>query len=355
MVDEKMKMTKPPRFGPPEKGPAVTIIIPVFNNAETIIPLLDSLACQTIPADEIIVVDDGSTDRTAELVENYPIPVKILRLEKNSGPSVARNKGVETASNEIIFFLDSDVVVDSEAVGEIKSVFQDPEVKAINGLMKGEPLNTGWSVWYKCLVELAWGDFVNQWDCSSTCLNTRIGGIRRSVFLRAGGFDPYYTKPLVEDHEFGQRLVKHCKIMYDKNLRAYHHFSDFRQTVRNYWDRTQALLKLLWTTPGASTDKGGASRSSALEFLVGAALLVSLMLSPWFGAWLSAILLFLFMSLSYRSLKYCFRIKGTVFYFYSVFLHAFYGFVVTLAGAKAFWSHKVSRLKLKSGNNFSRR
>ena len=330
-----------PKLGRPEEGPKVTAIIPVFNNSRTILPLLDSLEKQSLAPDEVIVVDDASTDNTAELAAAHPLGVKVVRLSQNSGPSAARNAGVEAASGDVIMFLDSDVVVDRNSVEEIKSVFSDLDVAAVNGLMKPEPLNSGLAVWYKCLVEYAWGDFIPQWDDSSNCINARIGGIRREVFQSVGGFDNSYHKPSVEDHEFGQRLVKYHKIIYDSNLQAWHHFSDFRQTVRNYWNRTQELLAMPWSTPGTSTDRGGASTASALEFLVGAVFMLSLILIPIISWWTSAIFFIVFLTISYKSLKYCLKVKGPLFYIYCLFIHAFYGLVVTLAGVTAFWRYRI--------------
>lgn len=334
-------MEKSPKLGPPEAGSAVTAVIPVYNNAGTILPLLDSIAGQTIVPEEVVVVDDASTDNTGDLAAAHSLGVRVVRLERNSGPSVARNAGVEAAANEIVFFLDSDIVLDSKAVEEVKQVFHDPDVSVLNGMMKDRPLNTGWTVWYKCLVEHAWGDFVPQWDRSSTCLNTRIGAIRKSAFRKAGGFDPKYKKPAVEDHEFGQRLSRNYDIIFDKNLQAYHHFSNFKQTARNYWKRTRELLEMLWNTPGGSTDKGGASVGSAIEFIFGAIWLVSLPLLFTLLWFIPIFLLVVFSFVSYKSLKYCLNRKGILFYLFSLCLHAVYGFIVTSAAFLAFVRYKL--------------
>lgn len=327
-----------PRLGDPKRGPFVTALIPAYNNASTILPLLDSLAAQSTPADEVLVIDDGSTDATAALAEAHPIRPRVERLARNSGPSAARNAGVQATQDKagsVILFLDSDVTLPPDVVAETKSVFCDPHIQAVNGIMVPPPLNPSPATWYKCLVEHSWGYSAEQWNSSATCLNTRIGAIRREAFLAVGGFDDSYRKPSVEDHEFGLRFTRNHSILLDRNLNARHHFSGFTRTVRNYWDRTTELLELLWSHPKAKTDKGGASKSSAWEFLLGAVLWACIALSPLFGHWLAVVVLLLFALTSWKSLHFCLSEKGWGFFAYCLLLHSVYGLVVTLAGATA--------------------
>jgi glycosyltransferase involved in cell wall biosynthesis len=339
-------MITTPRTAPPQLGPKVTAVIPVHNNASTILPLLDSLARQTIPPDEVVVVDDASKDETASLVLEHPLRVRLIRLEINSGPSMARNVGVEAAEGDVILFLDSDVEADPGCVAEVKSVFYDQSVDALNGMMHDQPLNNGWAVWYKCLVEHAWGDFMPQWDNTPNCLNARIGAIRRNMFLEVGGFDLRYKKPDVEDHHFGLCFTQTRRIVFDRNLKAFHHFSNFSQTAINYWKRTRSMLKLLWSFPHAKTDNSGASQRSAFEFLTGTALLVSLPAAYWIGPWPACVLLSCFLVMSHKSLRHCLRKKGPVFYAFAVALHAVYGAIVTCAGIYTLLEVKVlPRLK----------
>ena len=89
--------------------PLVSVVIPTYNREGTICDCLDSVCNQTYPNIEIIVVDDCSTDNTKEIILNYKDSrVKYYRLQSNSGACVARNKGVELASGDIVAFQDSD-------------------------------------------------------------------------------------------------------------------------------------------------------------------------------------------------------------------------------------------------------
>ena len=91
-------------------SPLVSIVIPTFNRRDQVLQALESIANQSYPHLETIVVDDASTDDTIEAIEarHFPMPVQIVRLDKNSGPSEARNRGISRATGNYIAFLDSD-------------------------------------------------------------------------------------------------------------------------------------------------------------------------------------------------------------------------------------------------------
>ncbi len=90
-----------------EVSNAVSVIIPAYNSEQYIRRAIDSVLAQTHPASEIIVVDDGSTDNTCEMVQRYGPPVRYL-YQANAGPGAARNTGIQAAKGEWIAFLDSD-------------------------------------------------------------------------------------------------------------------------------------------------------------------------------------------------------------------------------------------------------
>lgn len=88
-------------------APRISVVIPVYNRAHTIAGALESVLRQTRDAHEILVVDDGSTDHTAEIVDSYSPRVRRL-TQTNQGPGKARNAGVENATGDYVAFLDSD-------------------------------------------------------------------------------------------------------------------------------------------------------------------------------------------------------------------------------------------------------
>jgi len=87
--------------------PTVSVIVPVFNDAAYLAEALDSVFGQTRPVDEVIVIDDGSTDGSDRVAEGYLPRITLVRQE-NQGISSARNAGLKVARGEMIAFLDAD-------------------------------------------------------------------------------------------------------------------------------------------------------------------------------------------------------------------------------------------------------
>ncbi len=88
-------------------SPTVSLVIPAYNAEAYLREALDSAFAQTRPPDEVIVVDDGSGDRTPEIAASYGDRVRLLR-QPNRGEAAARNTGVRVARGDLIAFLDAD-------------------------------------------------------------------------------------------------------------------------------------------------------------------------------------------------------------------------------------------------------
>ena len=86
---------------------SVSVVIPAYNAAEHITRAIDSVLAQTRRADEIIVIDDGSADNTADIVKRYGAELKYI-YQDNAGAGQARNAGIDAAKSEWIAFLDAD-------------------------------------------------------------------------------------------------------------------------------------------------------------------------------------------------------------------------------------------------------
>jgi glycosyltransferase involved in cell wall biosynthesis len=95
------------RFG--HAGPTVSVCIGAYNRARDIRACIDSVLTQTRPADEVIVVDDASTDGTCEILESYGDRIILIKRQTNSGICpITRNQAAQAATGELIAFLDSD-------------------------------------------------------------------------------------------------------------------------------------------------------------------------------------------------------------------------------------------------------
>jgi len=118
--------------------PTLTIVIPAYNEEDTIHSCVVAAVNQTVPADEIIIVDNRSTDRTpeilAELVAQYPhAPIRVLRQDELQGLVPTRNVGFNAVTSDIIGRIDSDAVVEPNWVENVKKLFSDPRVDAGTG------------------------------------------------------------------------------------------------------------------------------------------------------------------------------------------------------------------------------
>lgn len=109
------------------KDPKASFVIPVFNGQAFLAETIQSCIEQTQPRIEIIVVDDGSTDGTADILTHFQYldeRVKVIRLDKNQGRSNARNTGIESAKSEIILTLDADDINFTDRVEKTLKYFK---------------------------------------------------------------------------------------------------------------------------------------------------------------------------------------------------------------------------------------
>ncbi len=111
----------------PESKPLVSAIITTHNRADLLPRALDSVIVQSYENMEIIIVDDGSTDRTPEVIDEYQEQVSLnyIRLEKSVGACRARNKGIEAASGEFVAGLDDDDKWHQDRIKELVAAYSD--------------------------------------------------------------------------------------------------------------------------------------------------------------------------------------------------------------------------------------
>jgi|TARA_B100002003_G_C14155263_1_gene556075 glycosyltransferase involved in cell wall biosynthesis len=223
----------------------VSIIIPIYNRYEELKKLLHSIYTHCKESNyETIVVDDYSEVDFQKLKEVYGI--KLIRLKKNSGPSVARNIGASNATGDLLLFLDSDVVVDFDVVSYCeKKHLENPQLVSIFGIYKKESINKGFIPEYKALFDHY--VFLGKDGEFTAIFNTASGTIKKEVFKEFAGFAEDYKNADVEDIEFGYRIVKKYPqgIQYDLGFQVYHHFPYLNTLLKNYYRRTYEWILLL--------------------------------------------------------------------------------------------------------------
>jgi len=114
-----------------KKPLTLSIVIPVYNEQNHLKACLDAITAQTVKPDEVIVVDNNSTDDSIKIAKSYPF-VKLI-YEKKPSVLFARNAGFNTAKSDLIGRIDADTVLAADWVKRAKSLMTDPDIFAVTG------------------------------------------------------------------------------------------------------------------------------------------------------------------------------------------------------------------------------
>jgi glycosyltransferase involved in cell wall biosynthesis len=218
----------------------ISVVVPTYNRAVTLRRALISIQAQTLQPDEVIVVDDGSTDNTSAVLADFPT-VRILRLDRTLGAAGARNAGVRYASSHCIAFLDSDDAWEPSKLDQQLRALESPAAPDLvctgvivttcagttvrHGLAAMSPA-TGWT----------FREFQTYPFAPSTWL------IRRSVFAAVGFFDE--TLPNCEDLDLLARMSgRHRMQLLAEPLVRKHNLPD---SLDSNVARTAASLEILF-------------------------------------------------------------------------------------------------------------
>jgi len=223
-----------------DKDPKLSIIIPTFNSESTIRRCLLSLISQSYPREkyEIILVDDGSEDRTVQVANEVGTDIIILRKQRG-GPGDARNVGVKQARGKFLGFIDSDCEAKKDWIKTIIEELQTLE--AIGGpISNGNPHSK--NAWAEYFIEFGGFD-KNKKRSLVRFFPTCNGACRRDIFLKVGGFN---KTPTGEDVLLGNSLTRAgVKLTFIPELQI-HHFC--RTTVNKVLSNTKKLGKGLVIT-----------------------------------------------------------------------------------------------------------
>ncbi|MGX7825783.1 glycosyltransferase family 2 protein [Actinokineospora sp. 24-640] len=218
----------------------VSVIVPNYNGAATLPLCLASVAAQTHPDIELIVSDDASTDDSAAVAAAHG--ARVVRGTVNGGCAVARNAGVAAASGEVLFFLDSDVAIEPDAVARAVGLLAaDPAVGGVCGVEDPEPLLPGGSV--KRFRAMQY----HYWSISSegpiSFLFPNICAIRAEVFARTGPFNAALRH--TEEVDYGHRINRAHVLLLTSAVRGRHdHDARLAVLLRKLFHRGRMRIPL---------------------------------------------------------------------------------------------------------------
>ncbi len=198
----------------------ISVVIPLYNKSKSILNTIKTVLDQSCLPNEIVIVNDGSTDGSEEIVEKMNHPLIVLIHQKNAGVSAARNKGIETAKNEWIAFLDADDVWNPEYIKEIKSLaksYPDCNVFATAYILQDYLGNNKSIVLNKIPFKETTGKLTNYFEvasCSHPPLWSSAIVVKRTALLAIKGFPSCISSG--EDLLTWAALAKQYHIAYSK-------------------------------------------------------------------------------------------------------------------------------------------
>lgn len=221
----------------------LSVIVPVHNAHGTLADCLAGLRRSSRVPDQVIVVDDGSTDDSMQIACSWGATLVSTPQARPRGAAWARNRGVDTASGDVLVFIDADVVVHTDTLARMVAEFEEaPTLSALFGSYDEQPLCTDIPSRFKNLLH----HYVHQHGKrAASSFWTGCGAVKRGAFLTLGGFDESYARPSIEDIELGVRLYRAgCEIRLCPEIQATHLK---RWTLLNLWHTDIFARAVPWT------------------------------------------------------------------------------------------------------------
>ena len=265
-----------------------SVIIPAFNAEETIDLTLKALKAQKNVEDfEIIVVDDGSKDRTAEIVDRYP--VKLIKQE-NSGPASARNRGVEAAAADIVLFTDSDCIPAEDWVEKMTAPFADEEISGVKGIYISKKksiiariIQLEFEERFLMLKKLKFIDFVDSYSAA----------FRKEAFLSVGGFDTSFPKADNEDVDLSYKLANAgYKMVFQPEAVVEHlgHPESISRYIKLKFSRGYWRTAVYKRHPGKAYKDSYTPQTLKFQIMLSAMVIISLPFALYYGNWIPSII-----------------------------------------------------------------
>ncbi|MGW1933335.1 bifunctional polysaccharide deacetylase/glycosyltransferase family 2 protein [Streptomyces sp. NPDC001919] len=250
-------------WGAPVTEP-VTVLVPAYNERECIANTLNSLAASDY-AIEVLVIDDGSTDGTADIVEEMDLPFVRLIRQANGGKSSALNTGIAAASYDIIVMMDGDTVFEPSTVRELVQPFGDPTIGAVAGNAKVGNRDSLIGAWQHIEYVLGHNLDRRMYDMLNVIptIPGAVGAFRREALRRVGGMS---DDTLAEDTDITMAvLCDGWRIVYAERARAW---TEAPASLQQLWSQryrwSYGSMQAMWKHRRAVTSRGPAGRFGRL-------------------------------------------------------------------------------------------
>ncbi|MFC8516617.1 glycosyltransferase [Streptomyces sp. NPDC057257] len=268
------------RWGPPVTEP-VSVLVPAYNEAKCIENTVRSLMASEHPV-EVIVVDDGSSDGTARIVEAMGLPnVRVVR-QLNAGKPAALNRGLANARHDIIVMMDGDTVFEPATVRELVQPFGDPRVGAVAGNAKVGNRDSLIGAWQHIEYVMGFNLDRRMYDILR-CMPTipgAVGAFRRSALERVGGMS---DDTLAEDTDITMAMHRDgWRVVYAEKARAW---TEAPESVQQLWSQryrwSYGTMQAIWKHRRALVDRGPSGRFGRVGLpLVSLFMVVAPLLAP---------------------------------------------------------------------------
>jgi len=276
-------------------GPAVSIVVAAYGRREKTLACVRSILAQDVAAGggpthlaiDLVFVDDGSPDGTADAVEavldRAQFATQVLRNERNLGANASRNRGVRAARGELIAFLDSDCIAETDWIRRLVAPFRDPTVGAASGLVDDLPATNVWELAFHGTHRLPRAGDVSRLVIGNLCVRRALLAAHALDESRPTRIDPATGRPDLtvsgRSDEEGLNLALRAagwRVVAAPDARALHdHPYTRRALLRQAWFGGRSAAELVWKYRlGPRKDLGPILAAHALLALGGVAWLL---------------------------------------------------------------------------------
>ncbi len=303
--------------------PDISVIIPVFNGEKTVRFCLEALMRSDGVVFEAIFVNDGSTDRTREIISEYPFT--LISLPESIGGALARNPGSEVAKAPILFHTDADIEIAPNTLKRVVEEFQkNPGLDALFGSYSVKCPHNNFSSQYKNLHH----HFIHQRSRQTTSsFWSGCGAVKTNAFFAVGGYSNY---EFLYDIDFGYRLTEAgYKIEIVPDIQVIHHkyYNFFSLLKSDFFGRAIPWIELMWEHRLFQNDLNTTNLQSLSVFLVYLAIICLFLPISW--ALRIAGFIFGLLSVSILNLTwwgFCLQQKGMTFAIRAMLMELLYFF-----------------------------